>query len=158
MTIAQRIAATQTQLEFIGRVREFVSIVRYVTLRRNPTEAVALAEQERAPASVLEAIKAAQDPITIGGSGLAPFQTQATAFFASMAHTAAFDAMLPFMVQLPLRTRAVGITSVITGGSSLTETSVKPVGRMSLSAADLDIAKAAAQVVVTEELLRGTRG
>src|SRR5262245_57644198 len=157
MTIAQRIAATQTQLEFVGRVREFVSIVRYVTLRRNPTEAVALAEQERAPTAIIEAIKSAQDPLTIGGTGLAPFQTQATAFFASMASTAAFDAMLPFMVRLPLRTRAVGITSAITGATSLSETSVKPVSRMSLSAADLDVTKACAQIITTEELLRGTR-
>src|SRR5262245_12536580 len=91
MTVAQKIAATQTQLEFIGRVREFVSVCRYVTLRRNPSEAVALAEQERAPDRVVEAIRAATDPISIAGSGLAPFQTQAAAFFSTMATTAVFD-------------------------------------------------------------------
>ena len=87
------------------------------------------------------------------GATLAPFQILANAFLASLASQTAFDAMLPSMMQLPLRTRVVSTTATITG-VTLPEQQIKRVGSLGLAASDLDVTKAGAVIAVSEEILR----
>jgi hypothetical protein len=112
--------------------------------------------ETHAPERVVNAIKAAQDPMSLGsvGAQLSPFTTLASAFMNSLATFGAFDRMLASMLQLPLRTKVTSITSTITG-VSLAESDVKRVGSLALSAADLDVTKVAAVIALTEEILVG---
>src|SRR5262245_16900247 len=59
----QPLAAVEMQNEFVGWQREFVAVVRFLALARDIPNAVALAQQARAPDRVIAGIKAAQDPI-----------------------------------------------------------------------------------------------
>jgi HK97 family phage major capsid protein len=151
-SVAEKIATLQIDRESVGRVREFVEVVRFHMLGGNPVRAADLAIQARAPERV---VKAAQDPMTLSslGTTLAPFQILANAFLASLASQTAFDAMLPSMLQLPLRTRVVSTTATITG-VTLPEQQIKRIGSLSLAASDLDVSKAGAVIAVSEEILR----
>jgi hypothetical protein len=154
--IVQQIRDLNQRIETSGRAREFIHALRWLMIGRSVSNALSIARSTRAPQRVMDIIeKATSDPLALGGTAVAlsPFQTGAQAWFASLANASAFDTLLPFMIQAPFRTRAVAVTSTITG-MSLAEQDIKPIGRLSLSASDLEVSKAAAQVVVTEELLR----
>jgi HK97 family phage major capsid protein len=84
---------------------------------------------------------------------LAPFQNLSTAWLASLSAISVFDALWPFMIQAPPRSTVLAVSSTLTGGA-ISEASVKPAGRISLTGSDLDVAKAAAFVAVSSELLR----
>src|SRR5262249_34287843 len=103
---------------------------------------------------VLDAIKAAVDPLSIGSVGtvLSPFQTLAQAFLNSIVGQSAFDTMLPSMMRLPLRTRVISVTSAATG-VALAESDVKRISSLQLSASDLLINKTAATIALTKETL-----
>ena len=65
---------------------------------------------------------------------------------------AVFDRMMPFMVQVPLRSRVIINSSSITGASAA-EAAAKPVRRLNLSNLDTELTKSIAQVAMSKELL-----
>lgn len=156
-SIPQRIADYQTDREMLGRRAEFAMLARYYMLARTgPAGAVQLALADRAPQRVVDAIKAAVDPMSLQSVGavLSPFQLLAQSFMQSLAQFGAFDSMLGSMLKLPLRTKIVALTATITG-TTLAETDVKRIGQLALSASDLAINKAAAVIAITKEVLVG---
>jgi hypothetical protein len=165
VTIAQQIAQVQVDRETIGRNKEFCLVVKYMMLGGNPARAMQMAEKARAPARVVQSLsdmiigRAAVDPMSIGSVGtvLSPFQQLSNSFAASLSNSA-FDQMLPFMIRLPMRTRIIAATSILTG-AGLSESDVKRVGSLSLSAAELEISKSAALIALTREVVEfGTDG
>ena len=60
--------------------------------------------------------------------------------------------MLPSMLQVPLRTRIISATSMISG-ASLAELDIKPISSLVISAGDLEISKTGAQVVLSREVV-----
>ena len=75
-------------------------------------------------------------------------------WLSSTRSASAFDAMLPFMRRIPLRSHMLRIVSGIDGASSVVEGSVKPISVISIGATDDVLQKSAATVIATEELLR----
>ena len=136
MSIAAQIGDTVAYREGAGRVREFVQTVAFSMLGGSGGRAVQLAQQARAPARVIAALeetivpRAAVDPLSIGSLGtvLSPFQILTNAFLSSLSNSA-FDAMLPSMKQVPLRTRVISATSMISG-ASLAELDIKPISSL----------------------------
>jgi HK97 family phage major capsid protein len=87
------------------------------------------------------------------GGPLAPAQTPlAEAFVASLRDIAAFDALLPNMLRLPVNTR-IAIVTAGAAGSVVNEGQVKPTSQLALANADLVPVKAVCFVVVTRELM-----
>lgn len=163
MTIAQRdITASQA--------KEFVSLAKFMMIGKGTSGAARMAKAAGAKAGprvtgLLEAagggelsrdyLKAAVNVGSIGGWGspLAVFENMATAFLGSLVGVSVFDTLWPFMVQAPLRTSVLAVSATISGGP-IAEANVKPTSRLSLTASDLDVVKAAAFVAVSAELLR----
>jgi HK97 family phage major capsid protein len=155
LPIPQQVAATAAAREALGRNREFVLACRYGMLARgDPNHAEWLARKDHAPERVVSVVKAVVDPLSVSGVGsvLAPFQSLAQGFLASLASSSAFDSMLPFMPVFPLRTRIFSTTTIITG-TTVAEFAPKKVGSLSLSASDLDILKAMGQFVLSREVI-----
>ena len=153
MTIAQQVARVSANVETATRAGEFVQAVRFLMIGKG--NATRLAEELRAPAHVIEFIKspAAAGSMTGWGQPLASFQNLATAFLSSLSGISVFDALWPFMLQAPLRTLIISVSTALTG-SGVSESSSKPVSNLSLSAADLEATKAAAFVALSAELMR----
>lgn len=155
MTIAQQIGDLHLAKDYDDRRRDFIKLVKYRALgRTGPAEAAHLAICDRAPQRVVDAIKAATDPMSLASVGgqLSPFELLAQAFMNSLASVGAFDTMLGSMMKLPLRSKIVSVTTTITG-ISLAEADIKRVGSLSLSASDLTISKVVATLAITKETL-----
>lgn len=75
------------------------------------------------------------------------------AFLQSLRTLSLFEAMRPFSPEVPFSTKIVVVTSGATG-STVNEAMVKPISKVGLTAADTDLQKSLAIVVLTEELLR----
>ena len=85
---------------------------------------------------------------------LAEYQTLAGAFLENLRNFGAFDAMLAGgMLRVPFRTR-IGIVTVGATGTTVSQASVKPISRLTLTGNEIDERKAAAIMVVTDELAR----
>ena len=150
----RELGRVNANIETAGRVSEFVQAVRFLMLSpRGGAEQ--LAEKARAPSRVVEFVKspAAAGSMTGWGSPLASFQNLATAFLQSLNQISAFDALWPSMLQAPLRTTVVAVSSTLMGGP-IAEANVKPTSRLSLSASDLDVTKAVSWAAMSIELLR----
>jgi hypothetical protein len=154
-SIPQRIADLQTDREMLGRRADFAKLVRYHMIgRTGPAAALQAAIEDRAPPRVVDAIRAAQDPMSLGSVGgqLSPFALLAQSFVNSLAAFGAYDRMEGSMLKLPLRSKIVSVTQSITG-TSLAEMDVKRVGQLNLSASDLTISKVAAIIAITREVI-----
>jgi HK97 family phage major capsid protein len=79
----------------------------------------------------------------------------ADAFLSSLSAISVFDLLLNSnsMLVVPLRTSIVAVSATLSAGP-ISEASVKPNSRLSLTASDLDAVKAAAFVAVSAELLK----
>jgi HK97 family phage major capsid protein len=77
------------------------------------------------------------------------------AFADSLRNVGAFDAMLPSMIRVPLKTR-VAITTVGATGFVVGEGQAKPISKLTLEDGELTPRKAVAIVVVSDELARST--
>ena len=89
------------------------------------------------------------------GAPLATYDNLATAFLESLRSVGAFDAVLPSMRQVPLRTKLVLVSGGATG-SIVNQGSIKPISKLELATGTLDEVKAVAVVIVSQELLRVT--
>ena len=155
MTIAERVGRVVINAEAAGRVNEFVSACRYLMIE--PRAAARLAERNRAPDRIVDFCKAAVTPgATTAGNWaepLAPFPQLATAFLSSLTGISVFDTLWPSMLQAPLRTSVVAVSTTLTAGP-ISEASVKPASQIALTASDLEAVKAAAYVAMSAELLK----
>jgi hypothetical protein len=154
-TPLRQLGAISASTEAIGRVNEFVSAVRLLMLYRG--DAFREAERRRLPDRVVEFCKsAATAGSTVVGNWanpLASFQNLSTAWLASLSAISVFDALWPSMIQAPPRSTIVAVSTTLTGGP-IAEANVKPAGKLSLTASDLDVVKVAAYVAISSELLR----
>jgi hypothetical protein len=154
MSIVQQVGRVVANTEAAGRVAEFTQAVRYLMI--NPRGgADRLAEKEHAPSRVVDFTKAAAAAGSMTGWGqpLAPFQNLSTAFLSSLSAISAFDALWPSMLQVPLRTSVIAVSTTLTAGP-IAEASVKPASRISITASDLDAVKCAAFLALSAELLK----
>jgi HK97 family phage major capsid protein len=154
-SIAQQVGKVVASTEAVGRVQEFVSAVRLLMLYRS--DAFREAERRRLPDRVVEFCKSAATAgsTVVGnwGNPLASFQNLSTAWLQSLNAISVFDALWPSMVQAPPRSTVVAVSTTLTGGP-VAEANVKPAGKLSLTASDLDVVKCAAYVAISSELLR----
>src|SRR5262245_58976261 len=100
------------------RASEFVNFARWFMIARGDggiAASMALKAGHRGPfIGMLE--KAASDPQSISAdSALSQIQI-ANAFLASIASQSLFDAMLPSMINVPLRTKVVSVSAVLSAG------------------------------------------
>lgn len=168
------LGAINRQVELKMEVREFAAMCKALMLARGDIKRAGKTARELGPyvgpraTYVLENSpgevshqglrqKAAVDPgsqlSSSWGSPLSAFEGLATAFLSSLSSVSLFDALLPSMLAVPLRTSVKIVTAAISG-NTVVEASVKGISRLSISASDFDAAKCAAVVVVSEELLK----
>jgi HK97 family phage major capsid protein len=117
--------------------------------------AAALAEKERAShriRAILKAAVAANTSVSIGDA--ISYQTVASAWMASLRNVGTFDRMLSSMVQVPIETPRLLVSTTVVAGYSPDEAAPKPVSRLTFTAQSLPRLKASALVVTTAELLR----
>ncbi len=110
---------------------------------------------ERADVILKAAVAAGTTTSPEWAGNLVSYQAIASAFVESLRSISVFDAMLPNMRRVPLKTILAVVTSSIEG-SGPSEGQAKPVSRLSVGGATLDASKAIALIVVSDELLRGT--
>jgi hypothetical protein len=155
MSTLQKLGSINANIEAVGRVAEFVQATKFLMLGR-VDDAAAMAQRARASDRVIEFVKSAQ---SVGSMGAGTWGSElvvaplATAFLASLSGISAFDTLWPNMVQVPLRTKVVAVSSTLTAGP-IAEASIKPAASLSLTASDLDPVKTAPFVAVSKELLK----
>jgi hypothetical protein len=153
MSTLQKLGSINANIEAVGRVAEFVQATKFLMLGR-VDDAAAMAQRARASDRVIEFVKSAQ---SVGSMGAGTWGSElvvaplATAFLASLSGISAFDTLWPNMVQVPLRTKVVAVSSTLTAGP-IAEASIKPAASLSLT--DLDPVKTAPFVAVSKELLK----
>lgn len=118
-------------------------------------QARAVAVQRRANENVQQILKA--NPGTLSNAtwagDLSPYASVAQGFVEGLRHIGAFDAMLPSMIRVPLRTRVVLIATGVVA-STVAEAAVKPLGELDLDELFLDPVKGVGEVVVSNEILK----
>jgi hypothetical protein len=87
------------------------------------------------------------------GEPLAQYTLMQDQFLASLRNVSCYDAMLEFMIRVPIRKKIAVLTGGATGSTPL-EGNVKLVSTLALSASQITENKSLAIVVVTEELTR----
>jgi hypothetical protein len=177
MTIAQQLRNLNTTVEISEKTRQFINLARAVALGRgNHAAAQTVVHNKRVLMgpriqAIMESShhiyemapdlaarqKAAVAAGTTADTGwalpLAEYQTLANAFLESLRSFGAFDAMLPAMRVVPLRTR-IGASTVGITGSTVPQGQIKPISKLSLTGTQIDEVKASAILVVTDELTR----
>lgn len=137
---------------------DFYSLARIEALSKGRRSDARRIADEQATARV-QGIQERADPGALGGtspqwgSELSDFRQLATGFLAELAHIGVFDAVLGDMVNQPLRTRlTISVTAV--AGSEAEEGAEKRISQMAFRSEVLEARKAAAIVVLTQELAR----
>jgi hypothetical protein len=87
-------------------------------------------------------------------SGIGDFRVLAEALIASLSNSGAFDRVLQLGRRMPLERPGLRLTSAVSGAAVVSEGSWKPIGTTSIAPAGLRRRKAAALMVLTDELLR----
>ena len=152
MTIAQRIGAAHSAIEDATKRAQFLSVCKYLMLGKGRTVIAArIAEETGASPAVTNVLKAASSAVAL--SSLADFRLQTQAFLEGLSSYGLFDALLPFMVRVPLSS-TVGGVSVIATAYVVSESSAKPVSRLSLTSGTVDPQKAHCVVVLSNEILK----
>jgi hypothetical protein len=98
--------------------------------------------------------KAAQSPHSLAGSAFQDAAIIASGFAASLVSAGAFDGMLSSMVPIPLQSGTIGAVTTSATAYSVSEASLKPISRLSLTGAQRDPQKVHVAIVVTQELAR----
>ena len=87
-------------------------------------------------------------------SPLHEFERMGEAYLATLRSASAFDALLPFMRNVPFRSKIVISTSGAAGAAIVPEGAPKPISSLTLSGGELEQVKAVAITVLSRELLR----
>jgi hypothetical protein len=180
MKIAESIGALNERHEAMQRQADFVQLARLLLASNgNLHEATKLAKAPRVsnrvreilsspvapeifgraidPRSAVYTERAAVAALTADGSALTDYRVAADGFAGALANAGAFDRMLANgFLRVPMGTFTVGAITVGAAGFTISEGSAKPVSSLTITSATADIRKAAAIVVVSEELARLT--
>jgi HK97 family phage major capsid protein len=150
----QRAGVVSSNLEVSTRAGEFVELARQLVLARGDLVQAAQTALNDRHQNIAAVLKSAVAAGTLSNySAIAQLPAIATAFLDSLRNVGAFDSMLPSMVRMPLRTR-VAISSVAITGTTVAESTAKPISSLTLDSGQLDEKKALALLVVSDELLR----
>jgi hypothetical protein len=144
-----------------SHVKSFAALCRlYMEAKGDILTARAIAANNPHASSFVQNVFAKAGPGAIGGSSptawagqLVDFRLLAGAFLAELRHTGVFDGALSDMMRVPLRS-AVAVSALAIVGDAVNEAESKLVSELQLSAAETDVRKATALVVVSAELLR----
>jgi HK97 family phage major capsid protein len=161
-TPLEQIAQDIRDRELSGRVRSFIDIARCVMLAKEANADV-IAQRAGLPRQVrgILSTRVYQRAAVVAGSTsdatwaqpLADYQRVADAFLESLRHYGCFDAMLPAMKIVPLRTR-VGASVTGISATGVGQMTVKPISKLTLGGGTVDDQKAVAVVAISEELAR----
>jgi hypothetical protein len=115
------------------RAAEFVAFIKFLCATGGEVmDALALAEQSRAPERTITILKnAVSSGSTSTLDTLYDYQQAVGGFLASLQPFSAFDAILSSCLQLPLHTR-ISVTTTGLSASRLGELSAKPIGKLVL--------------------------
>ena len=158
MTMLQRLGQLNREQEINQRAKDFAHVARWLTLAAaNRTDAVELAERDRAPPQIVQAVKAAVDAGSTTGWGqpLAGYDTLAEGFLQSLRQASAFDAMLPSMRSVPMHTNVIVASGGATGQTT-GEAQIVPIAQFQFQLSQIVEMKTTAIVAFTAELLRIT--
>jgi HK97 family phage major capsid protein len=155
----QQLARANREIEIDQRTKEFAHVARWLMLGKGNLgntiyEAKAAHQNER----VLEGIKAAAaGGTTSNATWAAPlaYAEMADSFLASLRNVGVYDAALPFSKQIPLNTQ-IAVTTVGATAASTGEGQSKIISKLTLAATTLNIRKAVAILVASQELLRAS--
>jgi len=161
VTIMQKIGQDVRRAEMTTKAAHFVDLCRRIMLARgDAVEALHSAgpgSKNPASADVVKILKAAVSAGSISlstwGDEIAEYPGLVAAFLGSLANVSAFDALLPSMRRVPLRSRAVVVTAGATG-NIVDEGSPTPLSALALLDVKIDPVKALAVIVATRELLQ----
>jgi HK97 family phage major capsid protein len=152
-TMAELIAHQETK----SQANHLVHAARYLLMGKGKIEnALMEAERHRALPSIRNYLEKAA---TIAGStqtgnwGAQLAESSVSAFVESLKNFGAFDAALPFMKVVPIRTRVLVITTGATG-RTVSEGDVKSISTLQLSGTNLAETKVSCIVVASDELVR----
>ena len=149
--LAQRTEVAESRLASA----EFVKFARVLmACGGNRHEALEKAAEHRARPRVVDIFKSAVTGGTLSDwSAIADYKVISQAFSESLRTVGCYDAMLPDFTPAPLRSRGITITTGITG-SVVGERAVKPISTIALGNALVEPKKAAAIIVMTDEVVR----
>jgi hypothetical protein len=143
---------------------EFCQLARYMLMGKGRrADAAHHAREGRATDRVVEILeKAAVNPAILSdpswAGDLAGFQSLAFAFLDSLKGISVFDTLLPNMKRMPLHT-TVAVTVAGASGSRVDEGAFAPVTEIAFGASgQLEVQKACALVVVSNDLVRSSSG
>jgi HK97 family phage major capsid protein len=154
-TIAQRVATVSQSAEVATRAGEFAQLVRLFALTKGDWGHVAKLSQASARIVAIAQKAAVAAGSTENLSALAQASGIVEGFLESLRSVGAFDRILPDMRRVPLRTRTIAVT-LGASGYIVAESAPKPLSSLSLTGDVLAEHVAAAILVTTEELLRGS--
>ena len=140
------------------RAQDFVRAVRLLAIAGNdPLAAMEIAIEKRSNDRILSVLKTAVSAgTTTHPQWAAPLSATSdviSGFLSSLRSVGAFDKLLPAMLSAPPRTRIVLVTTGAVG-SSVGEGATKTISSLSLSSSGLTERKAAATIIVSDELAR----
>jgi hypothetical protein len=153
MTIVQQIASAHDRLEANQRSTEFIQVARCMAAGISAEQA----ETMNVPARTARLLKSAVSLNNPAAAvALSEFKIVSDGFIESLAQLSVFDRMLQDgMRKVPLRSR-VFVSTVVPSGRVPAASQVKPISALSLTGSTLDPEKAAAIIVVSQELLKLT--
>ena len=139
------------------RGKQFLQVARILAMHPNDLPAArAFAEARGMLPEIQTVLKSAVAPGSIASSELAPlaeFERMGEAYLATLRNASAFDALLPFMRNVPFRSK-VTISTIGAVGSVVVEGAPKPISSLTLSSGELEQVKAVAITVLSKELLK----
>jgi HK97 family phage major capsid protein len=178
-SLLEQIERASVSKESQTRAGEFAAIAKLVLANRGKiSEAIAASELKKTfnaglghdLAAVLQACrggreisrdtiqKAAATPSTLDTGAFASYAKISQGFVASLQNFGTFDRMLADMRAVPVQTGSIGAITTSATAYSLSEGSMKPVSRMSLTGAQQTPLKAHCVVVISQELAKSTIG
>ena len=155
-----KLGKVAANLETATRASEFVAFARMLALAEGRrSQAAAMAEADRVSPRVVDMLrKSAVEGGTFGSGNwaeqLGDLGSMIAAFIGTLKHHGAFDAMLPSMKRVPLRTR-LGLISVGVSAAIVPAGHVTPISEIALAGnGQIDENKALAMLAMSRELAR----
>ena len=155
----RELAAVSASMETNARASAFGHVAKYLMPGKgNLGNTLFEAQAKRANERVVEGIKGAVSAGTTSNATFAAplsYTELSDAFLSSLRNVGVFDSALPFSKQIPLNTQ-IALVSVGATASSVGEGQSKIVSKLTLAASTLNIRKAVAILVASQELLRAS--
>jgi hypothetical protein len=163
MTIAQQIGQRHESVENAMRLGQFGQLVKCLMLGGAGQfgNAEVAAKSRNVWPEVRKIIesgswdsKAAQSSLTLSG-GLSDYSLLANSFLDSLSSATIFDQLLPSMTKVPVVSATIGSIAIGASGFSVSESSIKPLGRLTFATQQsITPQKAHCLVAVSKELAR----